>query len=407
MELEEGSSTGGEDAEDRWWSWRQRTSILALLFFAQGKEDPTTCYFASLPKELIVNIISYLPVCQPRWGYFHHPNPPTVLNIPQAHHIAKITDNYIVVGIEGENAALFNATNQASKDKSYDVLIRVYRFNYLEANFTSVCEVSLTGITSRFSYLATQKLNNGSWYVLSGHMSGNVAVVKLKFKDDLNKNNYKYHNNLEVIGLELVQADSLHRLGCYGLELYNENCLVTTAADGEFAVWRNIHEKDSKSGIEVNSCQTPIYCMGINNKAQIAIFGTKDELKLWNLQTGSFEESLIGHTYMILVIFCYDKYVVSTDNDDEIRIWDIETRQCLRKMKGQKSSWSLYRLGDILISGEDYERVTVWNWRTGAEVVHWHAFSGSKVDEVLVLRDCVVTIGGSSIQIWYPQNKKS
>jgi len=230
-------------------------------------------------------------------------------------------------------------------------------------------------------------------------MSGHVSIVKVLFKDDLNKNN---SNNLEVIGLKLIQAETFHRLGCYGLELYNENCVVTTAADGEFVTWRKFHEKDSKSGIEVNSCQTPIYCMGINHKANIAIFGTRDELKLWNLQTGSFEESLTGHAYMILVILCYDKYVFSTDNDDEIRVWDIETRQCLRKMKGQKSSWSLYRLEDMLISGEDYERVTVWNWKTGAEVVHWTAYSGTKVDEVIVLRDAIITTATASIQIWRP-----
>jgi WD40 repeat protein len=93
-------------------------------------------------------------------------------------------------------------------------------------------------------------------------------------------------------------------------------------------------------------------------------------IRLWNLQTNSWENPFIGHSGLIWAIAWSpdgDK-IASASDDGTIRIWHVDTRECLYILQEhQHRIWSLDWSpdGNTLASSSSDETIRLWDVNTG------------------------------------------
>jgi WD40 repeat protein len=75
-----------------------------------------------------------------------------------------------------------------------------------------------------------------------------------------------------------------------------------------------------------------------------AVSGSRDNtLRVWNLETGECIRTLRGHTNWVssVVIHPDGRRAVTGSHDRTLRFWDLETGECIRTLRGQAEVWSL------------------------------------------------------------------
>jgi F-box/WD-40 domain protein MET30 len=84
---------------------------------------------------------------------------------------------------------------------------------------------------------------------------------------------------------------------------------------------------------------------------------------------------LRGHSNGVMCLQFDDNILATGSYDSTIRIWNIDTGECLRILRGHSSGVRALQFDDTkLISGSMDHDVRVWNWRTGEcmSVMHGH-----------------------------------
>ncbi len=104
---------------------------------------------------------------------------------------------------------------------------------------------------------------------------------------------------------------------------------------------------------------------------KIFVSSSEDEtIKIWDIETGECLETMDGYTnWQLAVAFHPDgKILASGDNNATVYLWDVETGECLKTLKGHTSSiWSLAFSSDgkILASGSTDLTIRLWDIETG------------------------------------------
>ncbi|KAF4337194.1 vegetative incompatibility het-e-1 [Fusarium beomiforme] len=99
--------------------------------------------------------------------------------------------------------------------------------------------------------------------------------------------------------------------------------------------------------------------------------GSHDEtIRIWDAETGECERELKGHSNLVSsVVFSHDsKKVASGSNDKTIRIWDTETGACERVLEGHSSSVSSVIFSHDskkVASGSSDKTIRIWDAETG------------------------------------------
>ena len=93
-------------------------------------------------------------------------------------------------------------------------------------------------------------------------------------------------------------------------------------------------------------------------------------IKLWNVETGQEIRTLKGHDSLVnSVNFSPDgKTLVSGSDDKTIKLWNVETGQEIRTLKGHDNSvWSVNFSpdGKTLVSGSADKTIKLWNGSNG------------------------------------------
>ncbi|MFN7096108.1 MAG: ankyrin repeat domain-containing protein, partial [Gammaproteobacteria bacterium] len=100
-----------------------------------------------------------------------------------------------------------------------------------------------------------------------------------------------------------------------------------------------------------------------------------------------------------------DKYVVSGSNDGTIRLWDIETRLCIKASANQSEITALAVLpDDRIISGHKDNTIKFWNTETD-EYATFREFDEIKTFAILPDRRLAIAVG-TLIKIWCLETNK-
>ncbi|KAJ3090568.1 hypothetical protein HK102_003327 [Quaeritorhiza haematococci] len=112
-----------------------------------------------------------------------------------------------------------------------------------------------------------------------------------------------------------------------------------------------------------------IMCMHYDESKSLLATGSYDHtIRLWNLETNQCIRVLEGHTRCVRGVQFDDTKIVSASMDGTIRIWNLKTGDCMRVLEGQNRQGIVCLHFDdrgLLASGSVDSNISVWNILTG------------------------------------------
>ncbi len=124
--------------------------------------------------------------------------------------------------------------------------------------------------------------------------------------------------------------------------------------------------------------------VGFNHDGTKIVSGSFDNtIRVWNVDTGECILTLKGHTsYVLSVGFNHDgTKIVSGSVDETIHVWNIDTAECILTLKDH--TYDVYSVGfnhdgTKIVSGSDDNTIHVWNVDTGECI-----FNGKQLEDTL------------------------
>ena len=158
---------------------------------------------------------------------------------------------------------------------------------------------------------------------------------------------------------------------------------------------------DRVRSVEFNS-------VAFNHDDTKIVSGSYDRtIRVWNVDTDECILTLKGHTeYVRSVVFNYDgTKIVSGSDDNTIRVWNVDTCECILTLKGHTdfvNSVGFNHDGTKIVSGSIDKTIRVWNVDTGECILTLEGHKGY-VDSVVFNHDGTKIVSAShdnTIRVW-------
>lgn len=88
-------------------------------------------------------------------------------------------------------------------------------------------------------------------------------------------------------------------------------------------------------------------------------------IRIWGRNTGRHIRTLKGHASRINSIATDGNLIVSASDDETVKIWNINTGECIKTIKHDSSVHSVAIVGDRIISGSYYGTIKIWDIGSG------------------------------------------
>ncbi|KAG1056818.1 hypothetical protein G6F43_001323 [Rhizopus delemar] len=113
--------------------------------------------------------------------------------------------------------------------------------------------------------------------------------------------------------------------------------------------------------------EAAISCLQLSEPHNLLMTGSIDKtVTVWNLETGQVLRKLKGHSRPIQTLQFDDTKLVTGSMDHTLRIWNYHTGQCIRTLEGHTEGVvHLHFNCRLLASGSADATIKVWNFQTG------------------------------------------
>ncbi|WVO21293.1 uncharacterized protein IAS62_002601 [Cryptococcus decagattii] len=165
-------------------------------------------------------------------------------------------------------------------------------------------------------------------------------------------------------------------------------------------------EKDEHERDGGNLCGSVRGWQGL--KTSLVVSGGCDkQVKVWNLETGQCIHSLPGHTSTIrcIKVLPHRPIAVSGSRDYTLRVWDIHHGTCLHTLRGHTKSVRCVEVwGNMAVSGSYDNTAKLWNLDTG-ECLQTFTGHYSQIYSIAFNGSLVITGSlDSTVRVWSPAN---
>jgi len=163
-----------------------------------------------------------------------------------------------------------------------------------------------------------------------------------------------------------------------------------------------------------------IFSIAISSDNKFIISGSYDKtIKIWDVQTGECLKILKGHNGRIesIAISSDNKFIVSGSGDGTIKIWDVKTGRCLKTLKLHPIIYinfeemrfylnkpiAISSDNQFIISGSSTETIKIWDVQTGECLKTLEGNNDVYIFSVTISSDNKFIVSGSgdkTIKIW-------
>ncbi|KAI9890168.1 MAG: hypothetical protein M1814_004450 [Vezdaea aestivalis] len=110
---------------------------------------------------------------------------------------------------------------------------------------------------------------------------------------------------------------------------------------------------------------------------------------------------LRGHTNGVMCLQLNDSILATGSYDNTIKIWDIETGECIRTLEGHIRGIRSLQFDDTkLVSGSMDQTLKIWNWRTGDCIATYNGHTGGVVGVHFAGRLVASGSTDTTIKVW-------
>jgi WD40 repeat protein len=150
-----------------------------------------------------------------------------------------------------------------------------------------------------------------------------------------------------------------------------------------------------------------VECVSVTPDGKRAVSASHDNtLRVWDLETGQCLKTLEGHTeHVVCVSVTPDgKRAVSAGNDHTLRVWNLESGGCLRTLRKHKPSRGVSVMADgkRAVSGCLDNTLRVWNLENGQclKTLEGHTDYISDVSVTVDGKRAISTSGDRTARVW-------
>ncbi|NWX85714.1 FBW10 protein, partial [Nothoprocta pentlandii] len=109
-----------------------------------------------------------------------------------------------------------------------------------------------------------------------------------------------------------------------------------------------------------------IKALYLNEKEGFVLSASFDlSIRCWDIYSGVCTKIFNGHSGTITCLDLFKNKFVSGAKDGMVKVWDLESRRCLRTLKHNSTIWVVKMNGTHVVSGCDKGLVKVWNVESG------------------------------------------
>lgn len=342
-------------------------------------------FVASLPKELVERIFSYLSVeslcrvalCSKLWRERSNHN-------PIWYHLC------VQRGWERFGEDLLQESNASSPRGT---------------NIVSTNGISIKPATCRWKSIYMHALSlEKNWaqgkYTVTPLLRGHREPITCMDCNGSTLVSGSSDNTLRVWDVKTHQCvlvlDSPHTDSVRCVQLQGTQC-ISGCSDGVIRIF------DLKSGRCLRSFQ------GHNGAVEHVSFDGKTivsasadlTVRVWNSASGKLIHTMTGHSDEIQVMVVHGESVVTTSWDETIRMWNINSGSCLLTLRGHKEAAYCCDFDDKkIISGGSDGLIMVWNACTGDNTVSLVGHKGEVY--CLQFNDDIIASGSSdsTVRLW-------
>lgn len=131
------------------------------------------------------------------------------------------------------------------------------------------------------------------------------------------------------------------------------------------SIWQHKLLREHRGGVT---------CLAMAPHNNAVISGSKDQkLKIWDIETGECLATLEGHEGPVssIDVSPNGRFVVSGSGDKTLRLWELETGRCIYKMEGHKYGVEYAKFtpdGRRIISASRDSQIRIWERKTGHRI---------------------------------------
>jgi WD40 repeat protein len=221
------------------------------------------------------------------------------------------------------------------------------------------CEVEIWDIER------TEKLSN-----FSGHSSSVMSVAVL---DSLRVLSASSDRTIRLWSLEANEKLARFK----GLDWWVSNFVVlddrrvlTGAWWGELTLW-NVETGEAVLAFKAQHKGWVAHLTRLDSSRAVSCGQNDNTLRLWDLETGAELRCIEGHGESVNAVAVLDgRRVISASNDKTLRIWDVETGAELHRFEGHGEGVNSVAVLDArrVISASSDKTLRLWDIETGAEL---------------------------------------